>query len=226
MKTKKTIALAFGIWLMVSPGAADAEIIPIAKIIQEGVKKAIRAVDLKIQRLQNKTIWMQNAQKVIENKLSELKLKEIADWTEKNKALYEQYYAELWQVRKSIESWNQLREAMERQRDIVRLYKKTWAFLEVNKHFTKKELELMREMYSGILKESLSNVTLLARAVKPFDMQMTDGERIQVIHRVSTDIERNYNDLRRFNAENIQLSINRSHSVEEINKVRRMYAND
>ena len=45
----------------------------ILEVIQAGIKKAIKAVDLKIQRLQNKTIWLQNAQKVLENKMSKLK---------------------------------------------------------------------------------------------------------------------------------------------------------
>ena len=51
----------------------------IADIIKAAVKKVIRAVDLNIQRIQNKTIWLQNAQKVVENELSKLRLTEIGD---------------------------------------------------------------------------------------------------------------------------------------------------
>ena len=40
---------------------------PIAEIIKQAIKKVIVAVDLKIQKLQNKTIWLQNAQKAVEN---------------------------------------------------------------------------------------------------------------------------------------------------------------
>ena len=66
----------------------------IAEIIKAGIKKVIKAVDLKIQRLQNKTIWLQNAQKTLENALSKLKLDEIANWTEKQKEQYRKYYEE------------------------------------------------------------------------------------------------------------------------------------
>ena len=52
---------------------------PITLIIKEGIKKVIVAVDLKIQRLQTKTIWLQNAQKVIENAMSKLKLNQITN---------------------------------------------------------------------------------------------------------------------------------------------------
>ena len=60
---------------------------PITLIIKEGIKKVIKAVDLQIQRQQNKIIWLQNAQKTLENTLSKTKLKEISDWVEKQRTL-------------------------------------------------------------------------------------------------------------------------------------------
>ena len=66
--------------------------IPILDIIKAAVKKVVRAADLKIQRLQNKTIWLQNAQKTLENKMSKLKLTEISDWSKKQKELYAKYF--------------------------------------------------------------------------------------------------------------------------------------
>src|SRR5688572_8431276 len=100
--------------------------IAIVKIIKEAVKKVIKAVDLMIQRLQNKTIWLQNAQKVLENKLNELKLTEIAEWTEKHKKLYEQYYEELWKVKNAIETYERVRSVMTKQVLLVDEYRKAW----------------------------------------------------------------------------------------------------
>src|SRR4051812_3810406 len=71
----------------------------IIDIIKEGVKKVIMAVDLEVQRLQNKTIWLQNAQREMENVLSQTKLTEISDWVQKQKDLYGDYFNELWQVK-------------------------------------------------------------------------------------------------------------------------------
>ena len=76
--------------------------IPIYDIIKAAVKKVIKAVDLKIQRLQNKTIWLQNAQKTLENQMSKLKLKEIGDWANKQKELYAKYFDELSKVKNAI----------------------------------------------------------------------------------------------------------------------------
>ncbi len=66
--------------LVVVPPQPTQAAIPlwIIELIRKGVAKVLRAIDLMIQRLQNKTIWLQNAQKVLENKLSQFKLTEIA----------------------------------------------------------------------------------------------------------------------------------------------------
>ena len=90
------IMLIGTITLTVAPVQRAESGIAILEIIRQGVKKVIKAVDLMIQRLQNKTIALQNAAKVLENKLSKLKLYEIAEWTERQRQLYKKYYDELW----------------------------------------------------------------------------------------------------------------------------------
>src|SRR4051794_21736271 len=87
-------------------GAQDA----IAEVIKAGIKKAIKAVDLKIQRLQTKTIWLQNAQKVIENTMAKVHLEEITGWVEKQRILYADYYSELWKVKSMIAYYDRIKE--------------------------------------------------------------------------------------------------------------------
>src|SRR5688572_15361869 len=101
----KGIFLAVALFLSVCTKAQ----IPVLEIIKQGVKKVIIAVDLKIQRLQNKTIWLQNAQKTLENKLSKLKLTEISDWANKQKELYANYFDELWKVKTAIVNYQRVR---------------------------------------------------------------------------------------------------------------------
>src|SRR6478735_501340 len=108
---RKTILMAlFGALLLMATPIAKAQTtpIPVLEIIKQGVIKVIKAIDLMIQRLQNKTIWLQNAQKILENKLSELKLAEIAQWTEKQRQLYKKYYDELWQVRQTLATYHRI----------------------------------------------------------------------------------------------------------------------
>ena len=56
------------------PKGADAQIV-VGQVISETVGRVIRAIDLQVQRMQNKTIWLQNAQKKMENILLGSKVK-------------------------------------------------------------------------------------------------------------------------------------------------------
>jgi RNA polymerase-interacting CarD/CdnL/TRCF family regulator len=154
-RTKTFFALVLASILIFQPSARVDAAIPIAKIIQEGVRKVIKAVDLMIQRLQNKTIWLQNAQKVLENKLNQLKLTEIAEWTEKHRKLYQDYYEELWKVKNTIAMYQRVRQVMDKQVRIVDEYRRCWNIVQNDDHFTKSELEYMYKVYSGIMKKAL-----------------------------------------------------------------------
>jgi ribosomal protein L31E len=220
---KLFFALVMAVPLSVSTCEEAEAAIPIAKIIQEGVKKVIKAVDLMIQRLQNKTIWLQNAQKVLENKLSELKLKEIAEWTEKHKKLYEEYYEELWKVKNAIETYEKVRAVLKKQVALVDQYKRAWELLRKDKHFTADELRYMHKVYNGILKESIKNLDQMLVVVNSFDTQMTDGKRLEIITIASEGIEQNYFDLQQFNVQNIRLSLSRAKDDHEIQTVKRLY---
>lgn len=197
--------------------------IPIAQIIKEAVKKVIKAFDLMIQRLQNKTIWLQNAQKVIENALSDLKLTEIAEWTEKHRKLYQQYYDELWKIRNTIAAYQRLREVIARQVRIVEEYKRVWAIIQHDNHFTEKEIDQIYRVYKGILGESVQNLDMIVKVINSFQTQMTDAQRIAVITQAGTRIEQNFADLLEFNMNTYQLSLNRAKTQYEVNRIKRLY---
>src|SRR5215207_7845865 len=84
--------------------------IPIIDIIKAGIKKVIKAVDLQIQRQQNKIIWLQNAQKALENAMSKTKLNEISTWVEKQRTLYKDYFEELQKVKTIISYYKRIKE--------------------------------------------------------------------------------------------------------------------
>ena len=92
---KKRLVVCVLILCSVMPTQSRAQD-PITEVIRQGIVKVIRAIDLKIQRLQNETIWLQNAQKTLENTMSKLKLDEISDWVERQRKLYGDYFQELW----------------------------------------------------------------------------------------------------------------------------------
>jgi hypothetical protein len=197
--------------------------IPIAVIIREAVKKVIKAVDLMIQRLQNKTIWLQNAQKVLENKLSELKLTEIAEWTEKHRALYQEYYDELWKVKNTLATYQRIRQIMDKQVRLVEEYKRSWNLVRQDNHFTETEIDFMYRVYKGILQQSIRNLDHLLLVVNPFNTQMTDAQRLAIITQAGDRIEQNFIDLLEFNMNTYQLSLNRARTQFEIDRVKKLY---
>lgn len=199
---------------------------PVSEAIKEGVKKVIKAVDLKIQRLQNKTIWLQNAQKVIENTMSKLKLDEITFWVEKQRNLYKDYYEELWKVKAVITYYGRVKDIIQKQKALVEEYKKAWAMIKQNKHFSPEELRYMENVYSGILGESLKNVDRLSLVIKSFTTQMDDAGRMKIIRSVSDAVDENYSDLTRFNTQNISLGQQRANELNDTKNIQNLYGID
>ncbi|WP_079689376.1 conjugal transfer protein TraI [Ohtaekwangia koreensis] len=223
MKKIGIILFLTTVCLTVTPTPEVKAAIPILKIIKEAVKKVIKAVDLMIQRLQNKTIWLQNAQKVLENKLSELKLTEIAEWTEKHRKLYQEYYEELWKVKNALAAYQRIREIMDKQVRIVDEYKRAWNLVRQDKHFTESEIDYMYRVYTGILNESVKNLDQVLLVINSFKTQMTDAQRLAIITQAGDRIEQNFIDLLEFNMNTYQISLNRARTQSEVDRVKKLY---
>jgi hypothetical protein len=204
------------------PIGANAQI-AVVEVIKAGVKKVIKAVDLKVQRLQNETIWLQNAQKVLENQLSKLKLGEIADWTEKQKELYSKYYNELWEIKSTITYYKRIKDLTTKQVAIVDEYKWAWNLFQQDKHFTADELDYMQKVYSGILDESVNNIDRILLVINSFKTQMSDADRLEIINAAANGMDTNYSDLKQFNTQNSLLSIQRARSLDEVVKLKEIY---
>lgn len=196
---------------------------PIFGLIKQAVKKAIKAIDLKIQQLQNKTIQLQNAQKQIENTLSKLKLNEISDWAQKQKDLYSQYYNELKEVKAAVTQYQRIRDITAKQARLLSDYQRSWNLLRQDGHFTQDELSHMEQVYNGILAESMENMEHIFMIVESYATSMSDAERLGRINQAADRIDRNYDDLRRFNRQNVLLSLQRAKGSKEIQQVRRLY---
>jgi hypothetical protein len=183
---KKLLAVVLlALCFMVSPVQNANAQIPIMEIIKQAITKVIVAVDLKIQRLQNKTIWLQNAQKVLENKMSELKLTEISDWVEKQRAQYANYFDELWRIKSALAYYQRIKDIIEKQLQIVNEYKGAWALFRQDKNFTADELDYILEVYSGIMDESVNNLDQLSLVINAFVTQMSDAKEWRSLMRLT-----------------------------------------
>jgi len=221
---KRLLAMA-GLMMccMILPVKETQAQIPIVDIIKAAVKKVIKAADLQIQRLQNKTIWLQNAQKTLENKMSQLKLNEIKDWVQKQKKLYEDYFEELKKVKSAIANYKRVKDIIEMQVAMVNEYKGAWTLFRQDKNFTPDELEYMLNIYTGMMDESMKNIDQLFMVVNAFATQMADAKRLEIINGVADNVQQQLLDMKEFNSQNKMLSLQRASEKGEIEYVKRLY---
>ena len=220
---KKIIAVfILSVSLSFVPHQSEAQI-PILDIIKAAIKKVIVAVDLEVQRIQTKTIWLQNAQKVIENTMSQLKLTDITGWVQKQKDLYANYYAELWKIKSAIAYYERVKQIIAEQVALVNSYKQAYALFKQDKHFTVEETDYMYNVYSGILDQSVKNLDQIYLVINAFATQMSDAERLKIIDGAASRIDQNYSDLKEFNNNNIKLSLQRSKDENDLNTVKKLY---
>jgi hypothetical protein len=221
---KKTLAIVgLSLCCMLMPVQKTNAQIPIADIIKAAIKKVIIAVDLRIQKLQNKTIWLQNTQKTLENTMSKLHLNEISDWVEKQRKLYADYFDELKKVKDVLTYYQRVKGIIEQQVQIVNEYKAAWALFKQDKNFTSAELDYMLQVYTGMMDESSKNIDQLLLVVNAFVTQMTDAKRLEIINTVSGKVEQNLMDLKDFNEQNKMVSLQRATEQGDIDYVKKLY---
>ncbi|MUV04587.1 conjugal transfer protein TraI [Flavobacterium rakeshii] len=197
--------------------------LPLFGLVREAVVRAIKAMDLKIQRLQNKTIWLQNAQQEIENTLTKLKLEDISGWAQRQRDLYRDYYEELQKVKYVISYYQRIRDVTQKQATLLVSYQQVWPLLVQGGHFNEEELSYMQQVYNGILAESLSNMDDILGILESFTTSMSDAQRLELINTAAAKVEVNYLDLLRFNRENLLLQLQRSKTQQDTDAIRRLH---
>ncbi len=123
-KNKKIIVIMMALSVILLPAKPFAQNIPGVGVVTGLAKKVIKAIDLKVQRLQNKTIGLQNAQKLLENTFSKLHLQEITGWVQQQKDLYANYYNELWRVKSVITYYHRIKEITQKQKLLLSSYQR------------------------------------------------------------------------------------------------------
>lgn len=197
--------------------------VPIIGLFTAAIKKAITAIDISVQKMQNKTLALQNAQRQLENSLSLGKLNDISGWLNKERDLYRGYYLELAQVKPILSDYSEVRQIISRQKQLLDEYRNARALFQRDKHFSADELSYMDNVYRGILHKSIRNLDDVLLTLSSFSTQMDDAERLQRIHLASAGMQTNLDHLRQFNRQNAALSLTRSRDEQEKLAVKRLY---
>ncbi len=192
-------------------------------VVTEAMKKIILAMDARVQRLQNKTIGLQNAQKTLENLLSKLKLQEISEWTEKQREQYAHYFEELRKVKVVLTTIQEVRSIAQQQVSMVQQYKRIFSLLRQDTRFTPAEIQYMLQVYSGMLESSMDYVEQVTHVVQAFRTQMTDGERLEVIRQAAKAITKINKDMQQFTESNVKVRLQRAAEQQDIDAIKRLY---
>jgi len=191
--------------------------------IQALATKVIVAIDLQVQRIQENTIELQEAQKQLENTLSQLKLKEIGDWVQKQKDLYDSYFKELQAVKTYIAEYHAVKELISEQAAIVSEYRQAMALFRQDNHFSATEIQHMEDVYQGILSKAGQMVDQVTTVLQALLTSMSDEQRLRQIDAAAAQTTRVHNDLQAFTRQNQILSLQRAQDQEDAEQIRRMY---
>ena len=220
---KKTrLILALSIAGLFHAGRSSAQI-PAAAAFTGLIKKVIVAIDLGVQRLQNKTILLQNAEQQIENNLHLNSLNDISGWLDKERNLYANYYQELAKVKKLLADYQMVKEVVNRQKQLLTEYRQASALFNRDPHFSAAERRYIGTIYEGILQESLRNLEAVTTAVTSISTQMDDADRWLRIDHAAKAIHINLDHLRQFNRQNTLLSLLRTRDDGDRSAVQRLY---
>ena len=80
----------------------------------------------------------------------------------------------------------------------------------------------MSRVYSGILEESLNNIDQITLIVQSFTTTMSDAKRLEIINNAADQVDANYDDLMRFNQQNVLLSLSRAKTSIEVQTVKKL----
>ena len=217
------IAISCSLLLTALPTMQANAQIPIVSIITSAIKKVIVAIDLKVQQMQNQTLWLQNAEKELETKMSQLQLNDISDWANKQKKLYSDYYQELQKVKSVITTYQEVKDITQQQLELVKEYNTAYSQFKQDKNFSATEINYMGQVYNGILNESVQNLNELLLAINSFTTTMADAKRLEIISSTARKMNSNLTDLRKFNNQNMALTMQRAKENNDIQTTQQLY---
>ena len=195
----------------------------IIDIIEQIFKDVLEGIDLGIQKTENATLVAQDAEKQLENAMQKLHLDDITNWVQQQKDLYSEYYNELWQIKNAIAAYERVKDLVNKQIQLVSDYKRAYALVGKDKHFSADELSHIYKVYDGIFSQSVQNINQINLVINAFLTQMNDADRLRIIDEADNRIDKNYSDLKQFTQENTLISLQRAKDLSDLNTVKALY---
>lgn len=204
---KMKFILMLGISLFFSTGVIAQTLDPVSLILS----KAIKAIDLKVQRLQNQTLVLQQTQQAAEQRLSRMKLEEIRSWHQQLSGLYAGYFSELKQVKLLISGGTAVRQILALHEQIAADYRKSQKDPSTKPH------------YDAILNNSRELVQTLQLLLSS-QISFKDAERLEMIRSLRDGMEQTCQAMQSLDRQERQNITDRKRRQSDIQIVKRLYA--
>lgn len=188
--------------LMASVGIQAQSIDPVSLLLA----KAIKAVDLKVQRMQNETLVLQRSQQLAEHELTKVKLNEIRNWQKQLSDLYAGYYAELKQVKPVVSSGVLVKTILSFEEQVQIEYRRFAGKAEHAVVF--KHSKEIRGMLADVLSSQLS---------------MNDADRLKMLYTLKEAMSRCLERILELNKQQLALVEQREMMKRNLNDVKRLH---
>ncbi|MBI2272537.1 MAG: hypothetical protein HYU70_01965 [Bacteroidetes bacterium] len=203
---RKTI-LAIWVFCFFTGGVYAQSIDPVSLILA----KAIKAIDLKVQRIQNQTLVLQQVQQQEEQKLSKQKLEEISSWHRQLSALYAGYFSELKQVKPMISGGTTVRRIFAMQQQVALVYGNS------------QKDPTTKPRYDAILNQSRELVQTL-QLVLTGQMASKDAERVAMVGTLKDAMQDCLANMQSLHEQEAEILSDRKRKQSDLRFVKRLYA--
>lgn len=148
---------------------------------------------------------------------------EVKDLTQGNFNLHSAFLNSLMQVSPEVRKYGRIADIMMNQASIVSEGKTMLGRISHSGHFTASELAYFNEVFNGLLRGSLDNLTNLAQVITAGTLRMSDGERLAQIDHIYGDTENKLLFLRHFDASVQVLEVQRQKELNEVEGLKKFY---
>jgi len=200
--------------------SGNAQVLELISFVTE---KVVKAIDLKVQEMQNNVIALQNLQREAENELSKGQLSEIGALAQKQKELYRAYYTSLQQVKPILGSGTLVQKIVEEQKQLVSFYNRAVMVVKTDTHLTEKERIDFMTNCAVILEDSYTTIRKLNEALKPNNIVATDAERLQLMNQSASQVDLQYHRLQILFSRCRALSESRAKDALKKKKIKKLY---
>ena len=156
----------------------------IVKLLKAAADQVLKAINIALQRLQNKEIDETNKAKIAEAAIHATWLKDIVKVGNQMRGLYETHYEDLKAIKEVVVTIGELRDLVQQERDFLQVYK---AILEIAAQgvFPLEEQEFIISLAGQILEGARQNLKDVKSLISNIGMTMQDADRVAIIKQVN-----------------------------------------